>query len=483
MISDSNALQTLDEWRKNPAQFVTDVWDVTPAPWQKIALDGLVNHDRIAIRSGNGTGKTCFLAWSVLWFLVTHYPAKIACTAPSAHQLADVLWPELGLWLRRMPEALREQFVLTNDRLQLVDGDSFATARTARKETPEVFQGLHAENLLFIADEASGVDDVIFEVGAGSMSTPGAKTILTGNPMRASGFFYDTFNRNADNWYTIKVSALDVSMMPYADVRYPDEIAATYGRDSNVYRVRVLGEFPTSEDDVLIPMDLLEAAQNRQVSPSQFYAPVWGLDVARFGDDRTALCKRQGNVVLEPVKQWHGHDLMTTCGRIVHEYRETPDALKPGEILVDSIGIGAGVVDRLYELGLPVRGVNVAEKASDSLYQRLRDELWWKARKWLEGRNVRLPRDEGLISELISVKYSFSSTGRLVVESKKDMKARGQRSPDKADSFVLTFAVSDTPHAYDAEMDELRRSLYRRVRYAMPRYPHKRFHRRSWKSV
>jgi hypothetical protein len=168
---------------------------------------------------------------------------------------------------------------------------------------------------------------------------------------------------------------------------------------------------------------------------------VWGLDVARFGSDRSALCKRQGNAVLEPIKTWKNLDLMQLTGAVVAEYEILVPSQRPQEILVDSIGLGAGVVDRLKELGLPARGINVAESpAMGGTYRNLKAELWHKAKAWLEQRDCRMPKDEALIAELAAVRYSFTSNGKIQIEGKDELKKRGMSSPDRADAFCLTFA-------------------------------------------
>jgi hypothetical protein len=166
-------------------------------------------------------------------------------------------------------------------------------------------QGFHAEHLLFLIDEASGIPDVVFEVGMGALSTPGAKVLMAGNPTRASGFFYETHHSLRSRWQTMHVSCLDV---PRAQGHIED-IRAKYGEGSNAWRVRVLGEFPTADDETVIPLELVLSAVERRVSTLSYY-PVWGVDVARYGDDRTALAKRQANRLLEPIRWWHSTDLM-----------------------------------------------------------------------------------------------------------------------------------------------------------------------------
>ena len=336
-------------------------------------------------------------------------------------------------------ERLRAALDLKSNRIELAAAPqmSFAAARTARREQPEAFQGFHCEHMLFIADEASGIDDAIFEVGAGAMSTLGAKTVLAGNPTRNSGYFFDAFHRMRGRFWTLKVSSEEVARAR----SHIDDVAAAYGKDSNAYRVRVLGEFPESMDESVIPLEWIEAALSREVATIESFRPVWGLDVARFGDDRTALAKRRGNTLLEPVTCWRGKDTMQTAGLVMEEWRAAGESERPSEILVDAIGIGAGVADRLGELGLPARGINVAEQpAATDRFARLRDELWWRTREWFAARDCKIARDPALVAELSGPSYAFTSAGRLVIESKDEMKARGLASPDLADAFILTFA-------------------------------------------
>lgn len=426
-------------WRDDPKTFVAEALRARPEPWQRDALGAAVTHDRLAVRSGHGVGKTALLAWLILWWLVTRFPARVAATAPTAHQLADVLWGEIAKWHRRLPDGLRDELVVRSDKVELrgAPNESFAAARTARREQPEAFQGFHSEHMLFIADEASGIDDMIFEVGAGAMSTAGAKTVLTGNPTRNSGYFFDAFHKLRRRWWTRRVPSTDVARAQ----GHIEDVIETYGKDSNAYRIRVLGEFPEQADEAVIPLDLIEAALTREVAPIATVRPVWGLDVARYGDDRSALAKRRGNALLEPVRWWCGKDTMQTAGLVMEEWRETPERERPAEILVDAIGIGAGVADRLFELGLPARAINVAEQpAATDRFARLRDELWWRARDWFAARDCRIAGDDALIAELSAPTFAFTSAGRAVVESKDELKARGMPSPDLADAFVLTFA-------------------------------------------
>lgn len=446
-------LATLLAWKADPVIFIEQVWgrykregDLTLMDdWQVDASRAVVTESNISIRSGHGVGKTSWLSWMIIWWMLFKEEPRIPCTAPTAHQLNDALWGEIAKWYKRLPPELRKELEVKAERLEAVRNpkEYYSTARTARKEQPEAFQGYHAGDLLFIADEASGIDDIIFQVGEGSMSTHGAKTILTGNPTRTSGYFFDSHNRMRGNWWTRKVSCEDAKMV---DKAYIDRMAKRYGRDSNVFKVRVLGDFPDSQDDAVIPLQLLESAVARDVEQVDGKV-IWGVDVARFGDDESALAKRRKNTCLG-VTSWKGKDIMQTTGIVVNEFNETPPEDRPDMICVDVIGVGAGVCDRLAEQGLPVKGVNVAETASVSdLYNRLRDELWWLSREWLEKRDCKLPDDADLIGELSGPRYTFTSAGKKMVESKYEMKKRGIPSPNRADAWNLTFAENDEVYA------------------------------------
>ena len=439
-MTDTHAtVEAIAALRADPALFVETVLQATPQAWQAKALQAIADNDRVAIKSGHGVGKTAFESWVVLWWLMTHYPCKVAVTANSAHQLSDVLWTEIDRWARNMPPAFKDLLEFKSDKISLRGAsDSFAVARTSRRENPESLAGFHSPHMLFVVEEASGVPNVIFETASGALSTPGAKIIMCGNPTRSDGYFYDAFHSDRDKWHCITVSCAEGD---YVDPKFIDEMAGKYGEDSNVFRVRVLGEFPTQSDDVLLPLHLVEDAVTRDVEAGPTTPVVWGLDVARFGGDRSALAKRQGNILVEPIKTWQNKDLMELAGIVLSEYDAVPYSKRPTAIYVDAIGLGAGLADRLRELDLPAVAISVSETASlKDRFNRLRDELFWSAREWFEARDCKIPRDDTLIAELTGVRYKYLSTGKLKVESKDEMKRRGQRSPDVADAFVLSFA-------------------------------------------
>jgi hypothetical protein len=398
----------------------------------------------------------------MLWFFLMHYPNKVVVTAPTSSQLFDALFAELKRWINELPPAMQQLVNVKSDRVEHVAAPSemFISARTSRAETPEALAGVHSEHVMLVVDEASGVPEQVFEAAAGSMSGHSAVTIMLSNPTRSSGTFYESQTRLSDSWWTRRWSCVD---SPLVSDEFVEEMRQRYGEESNAFRIRVLGEFPLADDDTIIPFHLVESATHRDVEVSDETKPVWGLDVARFGTDCTALCKRQGPVVTE-IRSWRGLDLMQTVGRVVAEYEALSPSNRPREILVDSIGIGSGVVDRLRELELPVRGINVAESPSmKETYTNLRSELWFKTKAWLEDRSCKLPPNDQLIAELTSIRYSFTSSGKMKAEGKDEMRRRGLSSPDLADALCLTMA-SDAATALSGAASNWRGAIRRGLR-------------------
>jgi len=433
---------------EGPVLMVEEVLDVDLDPWQKRLLRAFGRGDRqIAVRSCHGPGKTAGAAWCSVYMLLCRFPQKTVVTAPTSGQLKGALVPEIKKWIKRLPPLLQDLFTIKAEGIYLTSApeESFLEARTSRAESPEALQGVHAEHVLLVGDEASGIPEQVYEAAIGSMSSANATTLLIGNPVRTSGFFFDCFHRLQDQWTTLHVSHGD---SPRVTEAFVDEVARRYGRDSNAFRIRCLGKFPKSDQDTVIPFEWVESARQRDVMERNDAARVWGLDVARFGDDRCALVDRT-NRSARVLDVWDSTDLMATAGRVKSRWDDAGQHERPRTILVDSIGMGGGVVDRLRELGLPVRGVNVSETSAVSdKFMRARSELWWQAREWLEQQDVRLepgsddredPQDI-LASELVMPKYQFTSTGKIKVEPKDDTKKRARKSPDVADAFVLTFA-------------------------------------------
>lgn len=443
-------------------------------PWQCVALkkyskawrNRMTRPGRISIRSGHGVGKTTFLCIIMIFTLFAGGPdTKIPVVANSLDQLRDGLWPEVNKWLNKLPTELREQVDWQKEKISMkcAPEECFAVRRTATKHRPEALQGVHARSVLAVFEEASGIPEETVEASWGTLSTPGAIAVAVGNGTRASGFFYKTHTdpHVMSAWDKMVVNSENV---PRAR-GHIDDIIRMYGKDSNRYRVRVLGEFPKQDDDVVIPLEWVISAKGRAVVRSNVW-PVWGLDVARFGDDRSVLIRRQGNTLIHAPNVWQNTNGPQLAGKVIHEYEITPNELKPREICIDIIGIGTSVYDHLTLDGSPVKNIvtaiNVSEAdAIDAMCARLRDDLWFRGRKWFAAKDCCIPDDiwnvdkgasqesadliEELIGELTTVTYDFAMNGKQVVESKKDMKRDGKRSPDLADSFLLSLAAGVYP--------------------------------------
>ena len=454
-------LELRAHWRWNPLLYVEQRFGVCPTVQQAQILEALLpDSAKVSVRSGHGIGKSSSAAWAISWFLETHAFAKVPCTAPTSHQLQDILWGELSKWRRLADEQSRQRrepptfwltnlFRLINDALVDPSAKEWgAFARTAKKENPEALQGFHADYLLFVIDEASAVPEEVFEAAEGALSSPGARVLMLGNPTRNSGTFASSHKHNRGEYTALHFRSQD---SPLVDPGYRDRLVRKWGEGSNVVRVRADGDFPRQEDDILISLELTEPCTTRERREGGGKRRL-GVDVARLGSDRTALVLRHGSIV-EHIKIWGKRDTMETVGGILA-------VLQPWqveEVNVDVVGLGAGVYDRLAELkrqgiiAVDLVPVNVAEKAplvrhpADAKPRLLRDYLWLEMARWLrDDQPVFCAEDPGacedLAGELASVGYGLDSYGQLVVEDKDHMRKRLGHSPDLADALGCTFA-------------------------------------------
>ncbi len=426
----------------DPAAFARSVLRLEPTAQQAEFFGELAKPGaRVAVRSGHGTGKSTALAVSALWFLSTRKDALVPCTAPTAHQLQDVLWRELRRLITRMDEDCRALFSVTSDRITLKDSAGMIVARTARPENPDALQGFHAPEILFVIDEAAGVADVIFEVARGALSTPSARVALTGNPTRLIGYFHNAFHGARNTWARLVFSCLD---SPLVGPDYPQEIAEEYGPESDVYRVRVLGEFPLQGANNLIPLELVDKAMSREAPPFMpvGVSRVFGVDPAWTGPDRSAVVCRDG-LVARVVFTVRGADTSQLAEMVARRAEE----LRPDMIFVDQTGIGAGVLDQIRRLGFPVTGVPFAGRPIDAnRFANKRAEIWWKMMEWLKEEAILEPNRE-LRDDLIAPDYLINAVGKIQLERKDEIRRRGHASPDLADALALTFAMPVQPRA------------------------------------
>lgn len=475
-MSNEKLVNVWVEWRRNPLRFVLDVIGAKPTNQQGLALrevgrmyeskmksnlkQDLTDDERvrakkigISIRSGHGTGKDAFLSWVYLWLLTCFPGARGLVTAPTQHQLHDVLWSEMRKWCKRSVGNLHEYIDVQTEKAYRKDksgkDDAFVVNRTAKvtgsaDDQAEALSGMHGDYLILACDEASGVADGVFKPLEGAMTGMFNMAILIGNPTRNTGYFFNTHNLDRKNWvalhWSCEDSDMDLVMGNLAMSAYVERMADKYGKDSNFYRMRVAGDFPLAEPDSLIPLDLVLAAVNRPVVEDKRQGTVLGVDVAWMGDDISVICPRRGMTV-DPLITFRNLDLMDLAGRIALCMADT----QAKATLVDSIGVGGGVVSRLRELRRDVRPINVAESAPrKDKFVRLRDELWWRLRERFESRLISIPNDDDLIGELTSIKFKVESNGKIKVESKQDMRKRGLSSPNRADALMMTEYYEDS---------------------------------------
>lgn len=432
---------------------------IYPSADQKLILDAIsVPDSKVAVKSGHGCGKSTVECWAIEWFLSVFNECEVPVTATSSKQLYDIIWGYLSKWKEHTVPIFKNMLVVTSDRMYVAGQQltRYATARTARRETPDALQGFHAPHILFIIEEASGVHDSIFELAEGSQTTLDCRMLLCGNPTRLSGFFHRCFNADRKFWNCITLNGEKSSLV---NPKYIER-QKRYGTDSDIYRVRVLGEFPKESADTIIQLNLLEDAKNRDILLPPSAPRIAGLDVARFGDDKTAIVIRQGGVITY-IDEWEKKDAEYTVGKVLNLYR---DRKLFDRIQVDVIGMGGPVVDTLTRMNVPTVAVNVCEtSAFADKYDKLRDELWFKAQEFYmsklckidveliakntigasKGESAQIAKEniDEMISQLSSVKYGFSlRSGKLQAESKDDMKARKLPSPNLADAHNLTFA-------------------------------------------
>ena len=438
MLSDEDALvlkRKIPIWRKDPARAVKEIWHVEPTGQQEKMLTKIFEPgSKVSVKSGHGTGKTTCFAWTIPIFLTCFMDAKIPVTAPSSAQLNDALWADLQMWHNKMPPQLRDLFTWTSDHFTCKDTGSFAVARTARKEAPEALQGFHAKELLFLIDEGSGIPEPIFQVAQGALSTPGARCAIASNPTRTNGYFYETFHKNRMFWDGLTFNGED---SPRVDRAFIQGIINEYGKDSDVYRVRVAGEFPEAGDMQFISRAIVEQAVQRKIyEESQYsFAPkIIGVDPAWTGGDEFVIYFRQG-----------------IYSKLLAHFRKNDDDVRSAELIAkfednynaDAVFIDQGYGTGLYSIGRKMNRnwelVAFGGSSSEPGYANKRAQMWGDMKDWLKLGGC-IENDEILVNDLTGPEGYVTLKGDIILEKKEDMKKRGLASPNRADALAITFA-------------------------------------------
>lgn len=398
---------------------------------------------RMAVASGHGIGKTALTAWVIHWFIATRPGCAGVVTANTADQLKNKTWRELSKWNTRAINGHWFDWTATSFKSVERPDTWFIAAQPWSKERSEAFAGLHEKDVLVLFDEASAIDDVIWEVAEGAMTEKGALWLALGNPTRNSGRFRECWGRFRNFWRTKQIDSRTAKRTNKAEI---EQYAAVYGEDSDFFRVRVRGMWPRASSMQFISSEIVDEAMAREPVCHLFEPLVMGVDVARFGDDQTVIAFRRGrDACTIPWKRYRNIDTMTLAAEVAR----LADVNQVDAIFVDGVGIGAGVVDRLRQLHRTVFDVQSGAKPSGLFFdepikvKNKRAEMWAAMRQWLKIGAI--PDDDELEADLTSLEYGYDADNAIQLERKEDMKKRGLGSPDSADALALTFAEPVAP--------------------------------------
>ena len=454
-----HGLTSAIEYLLDPGLWVREVLGHTPWEKQVEILESVRDNKVTAVKSCHAAGKSFIAADACLWFLYNHPQSIVITTAPTDRQVYGILWKEIRAGFQRAKVKLPGE-CLTQE--LKINEDWFAMGFTSPEHAGDKFQGFHAPYILVIADESSGVSEDIFDAIDGVLTSDDSRLLMIGNPLKCSGRFYKEFS-SASRASKITVSAYDTPNFTRFGITEQDIVKGTWeekvtgnlpspylvtpgwvadsvkrwSTDSPLYFSKVLAQFPSNGDNTLIPLRWIEAAVTRILDEGE---PVQlGVDVARFGGDETVIMFRKGPTA-RILKVLPMSDTMQTAGEIIFSMRETRSSLAK----IDSVGVGAGVYDRLKEQKIKVAEMQSGSAAQDKeRYANARAEWWWSLRSRFESGDIAIPDDEELVSQLADIRYKINSRGQIQIESKEDMKRRGGSSPDRADALMLAFGLSE----------------------------------------
>lgn len=462
----------VEQYLHDPVAFAADCVDWGEEGgltfYQDEILALLEEQRRVSVRGPHGLGKSTIAAITVLWFAVTRDAAgvdwKAVTTAGAWRQLINYLWPEIRKWAMRLRwDKIRgHPFTgseLLNLSLRLRHGNAFAAAAS----NPALIEGAHADSLLFIYDESKAIFAGTFDACEGAFSGTGESYVMTlSTPGPPQGRFYDIQSRKPgyEDWAVKHVTLENAMRANRISEEWANQRKAQWGENSALFQNRVLGEFYAGEEDSVVPLSWVEAAVERwhewnekgRNDPGNPHTV--GVDVARSGTDKTCMAIRHGHVITE-IRTYSHNDTMATTGRVQGILEGDPDCTA----IVDVVGIGAGVVDRLREQGSKVQAFNASarsrnrDKTGELGFINTRAAAWWRLRELLDpsaGSHLCLPPDDDLLGDLTAPKAGEpQSGGKIKVESKDEIRKRIGRSTDRADSVVQAF-WTETGNWHDA---------------------------------
>jgi hypothetical protein len=448
--------------------------------YQRDVLAALPTKRKVSVRGPHGLGKTTTAAVAVLWFALTRELSgrdwKIPTTAGAWRQLEFYLWPEIKKWARQLDwnalgcEPLSERTELLTLNIKLAHGHAFAAA----SDNPSLIEGAHGDSILYVFDESKAIIPATFDAAEGAFSGADATgnleayALAMSTPGEPNGRFYEIHSRKPglEDWWARHVTVDEAIAAGRISKSWVEQRRLQWGADSALFANRVLGEFHSSDEDGVIPLAWVEAANERWRAwdddgrPEMPGPRTVGVDVARSGSDKTVMALLDGAVLTE-LRHSSLEDTMQTTGRVIGIVTAHPDR-RP---IVDVIGIGAGVVDRLREQGVSVEAFNASEgtdrkdRSGELGFTNTRSAAHWNLRELLDpayGAELALPPDDRLTGDLTAPHWRVMSGGRIQVESKDEIRKRLGRSTDDGDAVVQATWDGDGTDA-QAWIDHFRR--------------------------
>ncbi len=408
---------------------------------------------RTSIVSGHGIGKSALISLLVIWFLFVHPNCRIGCTAPSQAGLYDVLWSEIKKWIQKMPQQVQEMYIWESTHIRMKEDPNewFARAKTASKENTEALAGIHADWVMLIADEASGVEEPVFETMEGSLTSGNILVFLISNGTRSTGYFYNTHHKDSLMWQNYSFSSLD---SPRVDQKYVDGIVQKYGVDSTQYAIRVEGKFP--DEGVMDEKGYVQMFNEKDLHFVPFdmdWKPIGrvigALDASGEGQDTSVWAvkdrQRIGIVTEEHISTAASMAIksITVCDKY---------QIDPIDFVVDAFGSGMNVSQEIalataqQKRPWRVTAINsgeVCEEEEDrELYINKRAEAYYKLKIFLQqgGQIMEHPK---IKDQLLSIRFRRTANGRIQIMDKVQSKKLGFPSPDCADSLSYCMLVKD----------------------------------------
>ena len=467
----SEAARRIFEWRLDPVKFVRECFNAEPDAWQieTLALMGKPGRKRIAMKACAGPGKSTVLAWAgwhrLVCFAAQHEHPKGSAVSITGENLRDNLWAEMARWQNESPMLLGafqwgKERIVARDHPETWFLAAKGWAKTADLDAiGRTLSGQHARYPFYLIDESGDIPpQMIRSAEQGLTSCEDGLIITAGNTTSHTGLLYEVTTRSREQWEIISITADpdDEKRAPRVDIEWARQQIELYGRDNPWVMAYVLGQFPPGSINALMSVEEVEKAQNLHPRIEEYG---WaqkriGVDVARFGDDRTVLFPRQGIAAFNPIVLRHARDSAVSvniASRVMAKKmewgREDPDPSMGGEDILsffdDTVGWAHGAIDVMRAAGHSPYAIAFDRPASDPRYANMRAEMWMKMADWVKGGGS-LPPIPELVNELTAPTYFFNS-GKFQIESKDQIKKRLGKSPDLADALALTFAIPDRP--------------------------------------